>query len=356
MNLKGCSVSSGSSIGKIDFFDALAGLLNREYGWPLSGKNIAVVSGSQTSCFLIFNMLSGRMKGGGKGRILLPLMPEYIGYADQTIDPDAFVSCRPGITDISENIFKYSVDFERLDLEGVSAIAASRPTNPTGNVLTDEEVNKLSDIAAEREIPLILDNAYGMPFPGIIFEPVKPVWSENIILSMSLSKIGLPATRTGIIIASEKIINAISALSAVATLAPAGIGQDIALPLIRDGSIMEMSRDIVMPFYRNRSAETVAYIKEAFGNDIDYSIHKSEGAIFLWIWFKKLETGSLDLYNRLKMKGVIIVPGDYFFYGLPESDREWPHRRQCIRLNYSQSPDEVRRGIDIIAGEIRKNG
>ena len=343
----------GTSIGSIRFFDALAELLNREYGWPLTGKNIAVINGSQTSCFLLYNMLSGAMPDGGRGKILLPLMPEYIGYADQTIDPDSFVSFRPGINEYESGMFKYQVDFDRINMTGVNAIAASRPTNPTGNVLTDIEVSRLSELAAEHDIPLILDNAYGLPFPGIIFEDVKPVWNENIVLSMSLSKIGLPATRTGIVVASEKMIEALSAVSAVASLAPSGIGQDIVLPMINDGSILDISRDIVMPFYKSKSEQTINYIKESFG-DINYSIHKSEGAIFLWLWFKELECGSIELYNRLKKRGVIIVPGDYFFFGLPKEDEVWQHRHQCIRVNYSQNFEDVKRGLDIIAEEAAR--
>ncbi len=351
-----------TSIGKIKFFDALAEMLNREYGWPVTGKNVAVINGSQTSCFLLYNMLSGEMpvlpgaapSAGRTGKILLPLMPEYIGYADQTIDPAAFVSCRPGINEYEPKMFKYQVDFDRIDMTDVNAIAASRPTNPTGNVLTDAEVSRLSDMAAENGIPLLLDNAYGLPFPGIIFEDVKPVWNENIVLSMSLSKIGMPATRTGIIVANEEMIEALSAMSAVASLAPSGVGQEIVLPMLNDSSLLDISRDIVMPFYRGKSQQTIGYIKESFGSRFDYSIHKSEGAIFLWIWFKDLETGSVDLYNRLKKRGVIIVPGEYFFFGLPESDKDWEHRHRCIRVNYSQDFEEVKRGLDIIAEEAAK--
>jgi valine--pyruvate aminotransferase len=350
-----------TSIGKPAFFENLAEMLNGVYGWPVTAKNIAVVNGSQTSCFLLFNMLSGELsekggkpgKGGKpeKGRILLPLMPEYIGYADQTIDPNAFVSFRPEIIETGENEFKYQVDFDRLDMEGANAIAASRPTNPTGNVLTDSEVARLNEIALERDIPLILDNAYGLPFPGIIFEDVKPIWNENIILSMSLSKIGLPATRTGIVVASEKMIGSLSAMSAITSLAPSGVGQEIILPMLKDRSIIDISRNIVMPFYREKSLKTIDYIKTKF-KGINYSIHKSEGAIFLWIWFRDLKCGSLDLYNRLKKRGVIVVPGDYFFFGLPSEDDDWTHRHQCIRVNYSQNWNEVKRGLDIIAEEV----
>lgn len=345
-----------TSIGKLAFFDNLAEMLHNEYGWPVTGKNIAIVNGSQTSCFLLFNMFSGVTGEGARGKIMLPLMPEYIGYADQGIDPAAFVSCRPGINETGSNEFKYQIDFDRFSLDGVGAIAASRPTNPTGNVLTDDEMVRLNSAALEREIPLIIDNAYGLPFPGIIFEDVKPIWNENIILSMSLSKIGLPSTRTGIIVASEKMIKALSAVSAIVSLAPSGVGQQIVLPMLTDRRLIDMSRNIVMPFYREKSEKTIAYIKERFGDKIEYSIHKSEGAIFLWIWFKGLKCGSLELYNRLKKRKVIIVPGDYFFFGLPEEDDLWEHRRQCIRVNYSQDWDEVKRGLDIIAEEVEKDG
>lgn len=48
-------------------------------------------------------------------------------------------------------------------------ICVSRPTNPTGNVITDEELLKLDALANQHGIPLVIDNAYGVPFPGIIF-------------------------------------------------------------------------------------------------------------------------------------------------------------------------------------------
>ena len=45
-------------------------------------------------------------------------------------------------------------------------ICVSRPTNPTGNVITDEELMKLDLLAQQRDIPLVIDNAYGVPFPA----------------------------------------------------------------------------------------------------------------------------------------------------------------------------------------------
>ncbi|MFP4362362.1 MAG: valine--pyruvate transaminase [Spirochaetia bacterium] len=333
--------------GKTTFLEALAGMLSSTYGWKITEKNIGITNGSQSAFFLLLNMLSGEYKEGKRKKVLFPLAPEYIGYADQSIGTDHFISCRPEIHETDDREFKYYVDFNALPLsDDISAICVSRPTNPTGNVLTNEEISKLSDIAAERGIPLLLDNAYGTPFPNIIFTDAKPVWNENIILGMSLSKLGLPAVRTGIIIAKEEIINALSAVNAIMSLANGSIGQVITQPLIESGELIRLSNEAVKPFYRERSQNALAWIHDSFGSRFPYSVHKSEGSIFLWVWFKDLPITTMQLYQELKKKDVIVVPGKYFFYGLEEP---WDHAHQCIRINYAQEPEDVRTGIRIIA-------
>ncbi len=59
-----------------------------------------------------------------------------------------FMANKPDIEHIDEHIFKYHVDFDRLNVdEDIGAICISRPTNPTANVLTDAEVAKLDLLA-----------------------------------------------------------------------------------------------------------------------------------------------------------------------------------------------------------------
>jgi hypothetical protein len=53
---------------------------------------------------------------------------------------------------------------------------------------------RLAALAATRHVPLIIDNAYGAPCPDILFVPARPFWAEHVILTMSLSKLGLPGT------------------------------------------------------------------------------------------------------------------------------------------------------------------
>ncbi|MGR5279032.1 valine--pyruvate transaminase [Vibrio rotiferianus] len=337
--------------GKDAFVKALAQLFRETYGWDISEKNISLTNGSQSGFFYLFNLLAGQQPDGSHKKVLLPIAPEYIGYGDAGIDEDIFVSYHPEIELLDHGLFKYHVDFEQLKVDdSVAAICASRPTNPTGNVLTDEEVRKLDKLARENNIPLIIDNAYGLPFPNIIFEDVEPFWNENTILCMSLSKLGLPGVRCGIVIASEEITQALTNMNGIISLAPGSVGPALANHIIGKGDLLKLSSEVIKPFYKQKSQRAVELLQEAI-TDERFRIHKPEGAIFLWLWFDELPITTMELYQRLKARGVLIVPGEYFFIGQKD---EWDHAHQCLRMNYVQDDEMMQKGIAIIAEEVEQ--
>ena len=338
--------------GNPHFLQAIATLFRETFGWELGPENIGVTSGGQTAFYFLFNLLAGPMPDGSRRKILLPLVPEYIGYANQGASGNLFRAVTPLIEKTGPHEFKYRVDFDQLEITpDIAAICASRPTNPTGNVLTDEEIARLSAIAKEHDIPLIIDNAYGAPFPGIIFADATPFWEPHVILTFSLSKLGLPGTRTGIVVGPPEIIRALSSMSAIAGLSNPNIGQQITLPLIKSHEILRLSREIIRPFYQEKCQLARQAAVDAFGEDIDWFMHRSEGALFLWFWFPGLPITSQELYERLKKREVLVIPGQHFFFG--HDDESWPHRHECIRVSYAMDEAVVRDGLKIIAEEVR---
>lgn len=341
----------GAPQGHPLFIQALADLLQRTYGWDIGPENIAITNGSQTAFFYLFNMFGGPYPDGSSKRVLLPLAPEYIGYADVGVVSDFFVASKPEIRHIDDRLFKYHVDFDQLPIgDDIGAICVSRPTNPTGNVLTDEEMAYLIQIAHELDIPFIVDNAYGAPFPNILFTDAKLVWDDHVILSMSLSKLGLPGVRTGIVVAQPDIIAALASMNAVISLAPSNLGAALTLDMVRSGDILDISQNLIQPYYQQKAGEAVDMLRKYMAGTTCY-IHKPEGAFFLWLWFKDIPITSAELYLRLKARGVIVVPGHYFFPGL---DQPWQHKNECIRMSYAQEASVVERGIEIIAEEVRQ--
>ena len=337
-----------TSRGRPGFLETMAAFFNRAFGWNLDAGNIAVTTGSQAANFLLFNMLAGGDAGSSK-KILFPIVPEYIGYASQGIREGMFTAWKPRIEFLENHRFKYRINFGEIG-DDIAAICLSRPTNPTANVITDDEMRRLAEMAAERGIYLIVDNAYGQPFPNVVFKSAAPVWSEGIIHTFSLSKLGLPATRTGIVVANKEIIRRLSIMNASLVLSTGAIGQMIAGSLFENDEIVQTCREVIEPFYRERSLQTQQWISEYFDDALDYHVHVCEGAFFLWIWFRDLPISNRELYERLKAKKVLIVPGCYFFEGLEEP---WPHKHECIRITYCAKPESVRRGIEIIATEVR---
>ena len=337
--------------GNQDFINAMVNMVNKEYQWGIKAENIALTIGSQSAFFYLFNMFGGEDASGVFRRILLPITPEYIGYTDLGLSDNFFYSHRPVIEELEDHFFKYHIDFKNLVVdENTAAICVSRPTNPTGNVLSDNEMVKLMTIADENDVPLIIDNAYGKPFPNIIFTDINPKWNNNIIYCMSLSKIGLPGSRTGIVIADESIITLIRNMNAVIYLAPENFGAMITKDLISSGEILRLSQMLIKPYYQQKVSHAVKLLSREL-DGLDYYIHKPEGAIFLWLWLPGLSITVKQLYMHLKDKGVLVVPGHYFFPGM---DEDWEHKHQCIRITYSMDESTVEKGIKMIAREIRE--
>ena len=335
------------------FIGALAELFRGEFGWDIGPENIALTNGSQNAFFSLFNLFAGKFTGSRNKQILLPLAPEYIGYSEVGLEPDFFRANRPEIELMEDRLFKYRVDFEHLQVDDkVGAICFSRPTNPTGNVVTDEEVTRLREQANSQGVPLIIDNAYGTPFPNIIFSEARPLWDENVILCLSLSKFGLPTLRTGIVVAHREIIRVVTRMTSVLSLAPGSLGPALAYELVKSGEITRVSTETIQPFYRKKADRALKRLREELCDDIPMRIHKPEGALFLWLWFEGLPISSRELYQRLKKKGVLVVSGHYFFPGMEGDD--WAHKDQCIRVTYAQDDAVVEQGISLIAEEIRE--
>jgi valine--pyruvate aminotransferase len=337
--------------GEPAFLKALAELLNHLHGWSISEKNIAISNGSQAAFFSVFNMFGGDYPDGSHRQIQLPLAPEYVGYTDAGLSDDFFAATKPSIELLDNHQYKYHVDFDKLAIgERTAALCVSRPTNPTGNVLTNAEIHKLDQMARANDLPFIIDGAYGTPFPNIIFTDAEPLWNENIILMLSLSKLGLPALRSGIVVANEEIIEGFTRVNSIMNLSTGSAGQVMGMELIERGELMNLCNNIVQPYYKRRSAEVCAQFTDAL-QDTPFRIHKPEGAIFLWLWFADMPISSQELYQRLKARGVLIIPGESFFPGITE---HWRHKQECIRVNYTANPRDVDQGVAIIAEEVKR--
>ena len=338
----------GSSQGYGPLISAIANDFNHRYNLNLSDRNILITPGSQTLYFYAANAFGGYTTSGNLKQIVLPLSPDYTGYGGVTLVPEALIAYKPTLDiDSTAHKFKYRPDFSQLAItENTGCVIFSRPCNPTGNVLTDDEVQKIAALAAPYDVPVLIDSAYAPPFPALNFTPMTPVFGENILHCMSLSKAGLPGERIGIAIGDEQLIGALESFQTNMCIHPSRYGQAIAARAINSGALADIAVQVIRPYYQSKFAVLEATINQAMPKDLPWFLHRGEGAIFAWLWLKDLPLSDWEFYQQLKQVGVIVVPGSTFFPGLQE---DWPHKHQCLRISLTASDQEIETGMQRLA-------
>ncbi len=338
----------GSSQGYGPLIEAIANDFNKRYGLKLTERNILITPGSQSLYFYAANAFGGYTTDGDLKQIVLPLSPDYTGYGGVTLVPEALIAYKPTLDiDAPAHRFKYRPDFSQLAItENTGCVIFSRPCNPTGNVLSDEEVKKIAALAAPFDVPVLIDSAYAPPFPALNFTEMTPVFGGNILHCMSLSKVGLPGERIGVAIGDESMIQVLECFQTNLCIHPSRYGQAIAALAINSGALPAIAADVIRPFYQKKFTVLEDTLDAAMPQDLPWFLHRGEGAIFAWLWLQDLPITDWEFYQQLKQVGVIVVPGSTFFPGLRE---EWPHKHQCLRISLTGSDEEIVTGMQRLA-------
>jgi len=338
----------GASQGYQPLIDAVVKDFNQRYGLSLTERNILITPGSQSLYFYAANAFGGYATSGELRQIVLPLSPDYTGYGGVTLTPEALVAYKPELEiDPSAHRFKYRPDFTQLQItENTGCVIFSRPCNPTGNVLSDDEVSKITTLAAVHEVPVLIDSAYAPPFPALNFTEMTPQFGGNVLHCMSLSKAGLPGERIGIAIGDESLVHVLECFQTNMCIHSPRYGQAIAARAIASGRLAEISETVIRPFYQAKIAIVEATLDRAMPQELPWFLHRGEGAIFAWLWLQDLPITDWEFYQKLKDVGVIVVPGGTFFPGLRE---EWTHKHQCLRISLTGSDRDLETAMQRLA-------
>ncbi len=343
----------GSSQGYTPLIEAVIQDFNTRYGLNLSDRNILITGGSQALYLYAANAFGGYTAAGELRQVVLPLSPDYTGYGGVSLTPAALRAYKPTLEiEPEKHRFKYRPDFSQLQInERTGCVIFSRPCNPTGNVISDEEVNKIATLAAQSEVPVLIDSAYAPPFPALNYTEMTPQFGDNIIHCMSLSKAGLPGERIGIAIGDPQLIEILESFQTNACIHSSRYGQAIAAKAIASGKLADIAINVIRPHYQSKLKVLETTLDAAMPSDIPWYLHQGEGAIFAWLWLQDLPMTDWEFYEELKQVGVIAVPGSTFFPGLTES---WQHKHQCLRISLTASEAEIAKAMERLATVAKK--
>ncbi|MHA2359407.1 MAG: aminotransferase class I/II-fold pyridoxal phosphate-dependent enzyme, partial [Candidatus Thorarchaeota archaeon] len=187
-------------------------------------ENVAVTTGASEANFSVIAHLVGP-----KDHIIV----EHPTY------PSLFQVARSLGRDLSLFHLKWEDDFRpkmdvlrKLVKSNTKLISLTHPGNPTGTVITEEELKEAIEIAEAAGAYLMLDETYR----DLMFEdppPLASTMSPKAISLTSMSKTwGVPGIRIGWAVADESIVQAIRAIREQITICNSSLGEAIAKEIL----------------------------------------------------------------------------------------------------------------------------
>lgn len=339
----------GPSRGTPELVAAIETYFRRRYNWDLGPRNIVVVPGSQMLCFMAAALFSGPAERC-TARLVLPALPDYAGYHGLSLAPGVLTGVLPEIQLRGDRTFRYRLDFPAVErVSHIGLLLLSSPSNPAGRRADVDELARLARLAEERDIPLLIDNAYGAPFPGIGTDLLAPQWHRNIINCFSLSKAGLPGERIAFAIGDERYIDPLVSFLTNAALHAPQLAQVAVAEALDSGELDAIVSSAITPFYAERRRFAEAMLRAALPESVPWRLHDSHGGMFSWVWIDAAWFDDLTFYQLMKSIGVAIVPGRFFFSDLDGGGPLGLHARQCFRISLTAAAADIAAGIERIA-------
>ncbi len=242
--------------------------------------------------------------------------------------------------DPKKNFIHDSSDFEKLVTEKTKMITVCNPNNPTGRVLSEEELGGIAELAIKRDLLIMHDQVYeGIAYDGRKYVPMASFKEvrDRLISITSFSKVfNMMNYRLGYAVGPKEIIRGMEMVHSFSSM---GIPS-----LLQKGAVAALDPE----FERRHLAETIAKLTKArdYGvarlSEIDgLRIQKPEGTNLLLADVSAFGMSSMDFCKYLLNEaGVACAPGIAY------------HIEGHVRI--SLGGDRIEEAIERIARAIEK--
>ena len=180
---------------------AWSNYINQQYNTTLTADDFLITSGSSEALLVAFNTCCDV---GDDILVLSPSYSNYLGFATIT-----GVNLVPVRCSFDDNFKMPTVEtIQKHITPKTRAILVCNPNNPTGTILTEQELTTLAKLCSENKLLLLLDEVYR----ELVYDDTKPItalsitqYEQNIVVFDSISKrFSLCGARVGCLISKNQ--------------------------------------------------------------------------------------------------------------------------------------------------------
>jgi hypothetical protein len=299
-------------------------------GVPCEPDNIVITSGSQQALEFLGRLLLS------PGDTALVTAPTYLGALQ------AFSASEPRYDELrpeqgNRTPASYADAARGAGGEVKLAYVVPSFANPTGETLSLAARQRLIDLAAELDIPIVEDAAYAMlRFEG---EPLPPILAleaarrgsierARSIYCGTFSKVLSPGLRVGFIVAPKPVIRRLVLVKQASDLNSATVNQMVAQRVAE--AAFDRQVQGACAHYRRRRDAMLAALERHMPDGVTWT--RPAGGLFVWVTLPEGHDAAALLERSLAEAGVAFVPGAAFFFD--------GRGRNTLRLSFSLPGEE----------------
>ena len=322
--------------GILEARQAVAGFVSRTLKTDVDPAEVVLVPGSKN--VLLFTLFACIEPGD---EVILP-DPAYPAYASQV----NFIGAVPKLVTLREDTgFRMDLDqLAELVTPKTRMLIINTPQNPTGGILTEEDVRFVCDLAQKHDLLVVSDEIYSQLVYG--FHHVSPLsqpgMRERTVLMDGLSKsYAMTGWRLGYAVAPKALAAKLDQLMINSSSCAAGFTQMAAIEALSAPESESAVHRMVKVFEHRRDL-----VVDGLNAIPGVRCAKPQGSFYAFPNIKGTGFDERELADRLLTEaGVAVLPGTAF----GEAGKGY------IRLAYTQSEDELRRGLKQIGDFIAAN-
>lgn len=325
-----------AAAGIADLKAAICAKFERDNGLTYTPDQIVVSNGAKHS---LYNALQVIVEAGDE--VIVPV-PYWVSYTEMV----KLAGATPVFVEATEeNDFKLQVaDLEAAITDKTRALMLNSPSNPTGMVYSEAELQAVADFCLKHNLFVISDEIYEeLVYDGVkhySIATVEPKMKDLTIIVNGMSKaFAMTGWRIGYTASHVAIAKAMGSMQSHATSNPNSIAQKASVAGL-NGS-MEPVHAMVAEFAKRRE-----YMVERVNNIKGLSCRTPQGAFYVMANVKSLigkTIGGEVIEDDLQLAALLLdkahvaaVPGAAF------------GAAGYMRLSYATSMEKIKEGLDRI--------
>ena len=314
------------SLGLLELREAICEDYVTKYGVRVSPDQIIVTSGTSPALFMIFSTL---LESGDEIIISDPHYPCYPNFAD-------FLGARPVFVNVhEEDGFQFKPEEIKNRIGPKSkAIILNSPSNPTGNLLSSDRMEKIANMGPH----IISDEIYH----GLVYEDKEHSileFTDRAFVLNGFSKLyAMTGWRLGYIISPPQFVRPLQKIQQNFFISAGSISQWAGVAALKyAGADVERMKSI----YNQRRRYMIQRLREiGFGLTVEPS-----GAFYMLVNAKHLSTNSYTLaFEILEKARVGVSPGIDF----------GENAEGYLRFSYANSLENIQQGLERIEEFLKK--